>query len=224
MTAILVILTILIAVALDIAIMAFRRRGAPVHAGAAPQPMLEPRPPQGIFLHPSHSWLRITTDGTLRVGLDDFLTESLGDLQIVQLPGRGVRVKRGAPLATLRSGKREFTVVAPADGEVVSVNERVLANPTLLANDPYGVGWLVGLWTQDHQEAIRDLRIGAGAAAFLRAEVLRLVDFLTSNATPRVGLMLADGGLPSRGAVAGLDEEGWEGFRRGFLAVEKTKE
>lgn len=222
MTAVLVILTIVIAVGLDVALMAYRRRHGVAPAVLAPHAMLEPRPPQGVFLDPGHTWVRITTEGTLRIGLDEFLVEALGGVDAVRVPSRGTRVRRGDPLITVRVGGRELVVPAPANGEVMTTNERVMTSPYLLARDPYGVGWVVGLWTPDHQEAIRPLRIGAAAVGFLRAEMRRLVDFL-NGVTPSAGApVLADGGLPMNGAIRSLDADGWQAFQHEFLTAGRS--
>jgi glycine cleavage system H protein len=224
MTALLVILTIVVAVGLDVALMAYRRRRGMAPAAVAPRAMLEPRPPQGVFLDAAHSWVRITTEGTLRVGVDEFLIDALGEVEAVRVPGRGTRVKRGDPLITLRAGGRELVVPAPANGEVMTTNDRVVSSPYLLARDPYGIGWVVGLWTPDHQEAIRPLRIGAAAVGFLRAEMKRLVDFLNGLAMPQAVPVLADGGLPLHGAIRTIDKEGWDAFQNEFLTPIKAGE
>ena len=101
MTAILVILTILAFIGVDAVVMALRRHRVAVPMAMQLTPMLEPRPPQGIFLDPRHAWVRITTDGTLRVGIDDFLSEALGEVEAVEAPPRGAQVKRGDPLLKL---------------------------------------------------------------------------------------------------------------------------
>jgi len=217
MTAILVILTILVFIGVDAVVMAFRRRRAPAPLLQPAVAMLEPRPPQGIFLDPHHSWVRITADGTLRVGVDDFLTEAVGDIEAVEAPPRGVQVKRGDPLLTLRVKGKSLVVPAPTSGEVVAVNDHVTAQPWTVNRDPYGVGWVVALWTRDHHDAIKPLRIGTAAAAFLRAELQRLADFLTPTGTPATVPLLADGGVPRRGALAATDDEHWAAFQKEFL-------
>jgi glycine cleavage system H protein len=224
MTAVLVILTIVVAVGMDVALMAYRRRRGVVHAVAAPHAMLEPRPPQGVFLDSAHTWVRITTEGTLRVGIDEFLVEALGGVEAVRVPSRGTRVRRGDPLITLRIAGREMVVPAPANGEVMTMNDRVMASPYLLARDPYGIGWIVGLWTPDHQEAIRPLRIGAAAVGFLRSEMRRLVDFLSGVPVPQAAPVLADGGLPMNGALRSLDADRWEAFQHEFLTSDRKGE
>ena len=218
MTAILVILTILVFIGVDAVVMAVRRRHAPAPVMVPITPMLEPRPPQGIFLDPHHSWVRITGDGTLRVGIDDFLAEALGDVDGVEAPPRGAQIKRGEPLLKLRVKGKTLVVPAPASGEVVAVNDHVAAQPWTVSRDPYGVGWVVALWSRDQHEAIKPLRIGSAASAFLRQELQRLADFLTPAGTLATVPLLADGGIPRKGAVSALDEERWDAFQKEFLS------
>jgi glycine cleavage system H protein len=217
MAAILVILTIVVLLSIDAVILHMRRRRQPATAEAQLRPMLEPRPPQGIFVDRAHSWVRITTEGTLRIGIDDFLTEAIGEIESVQAPARGAQVQRGEPLLRLRVKGKEIVVPAPASGEVVSVNDHALAEPWAINRDPYGVGWVVSLWTRDHHEAIRPLRIGSAAAAFLRQEVQRLADFLVPTGTPSTVPVLADGGMPGKGVVGSLEEDRLKVFEQEFL-------
>jgi glycine cleavage system H protein len=217
MTAFLVILTILGFIGVDAVVMAFRRHRTEVPMAMQLAPMLEPRPPQGIFLDPMHAWVRITTDGTLRVGIDDFLSEALGEIEAVEAPPRGAQVKRGDPLLKLKVRGRSLVVSAPTPGEVVAVNDHALAQPWTVTRDPYGVGWVVALWTRDHHEAIKPLRIGSAATAFLRQEMQRLADFLTPAGTPATVPLLADGGVPGKGALASVDDARWDTFQKEFL-------
>jgi glycine cleavage system H protein len=223
MTAILVILTIVVFIAVDAMVMAFRRRRAPALVMQAVTPMLEPRPPQGTFLDPHHSWVRITADGTLRVGIDDFLAEAVGDVDAVEVPPRGAQIKRGEPLLKLQVKGKWLVVPSPTAGEVVAVNEHVIAQPWTVNRDPYGVGWAVALWTRDHHEAIKPLRIGSAATAFLRQELQRLADFLTPVGAPATVPLLADGGIPSRGALAAIGEERWQAFQKEFLTPSREE-
>lgn len=218
MVAILVVLTIVVAVAIDALIVARRRHAE----GALPLPvrgMAEPRPPQGIFLDAAHSWARITSDGSLRVGIDEFLAEAIGDVERVDVPARGTPVKRGDPLLRLRVKGREIVVPSPVNGEVLGRNDQVAERPWLVGRDPYGVGWMLAVWARDLQEAIKPLRVGAGVVGFLRQEMARLADFLAGPALRNAAVpALADGGVPRRGALADVDDAAWESFQKEFLA------
>lgn len=220
MAALLVVLTIVVAVAIDILIVSVRRRRGLVEVSPATA-MHEPRVPPGLFLDRSHSWARIAADGSLRVGVDDLLAEIVGEVEGVDMPEKGTQVDRGAPLFTLRLKGRELAVPAPASGEVVAVNPHVVAQPWSIGRDPYGVGWVAAIWVRDHQEAIRPLRIGASATGFLRAEFQRFVDFLTRTATPAEAAVLADGGVPFRGVGTRLSPEQWDAFRAEFVETGK---
>ncbi len=221
MTAILVVLTIIAFATVDLVVMARRRRqqqnSQPVPVAEEWVAMREPRLPYGLFLDNAHSWMRIIPDGKLRLGIDDFLSEAIGRIDEVTLPAQGEKVARGDPLMTLHIGKQKLVVPSPVSGEVVAVNDLVLIDPKAAVVDPYGLGWFVDLWTHDHKEAIRPLNLGTGAVAFLRQEYHRLLEFLTTSASPGTVTVLADGGLPRRGAVASLQSPDWEAFQKQFI-------
>jgi hypothetical protein len=75
----------------------------------------------------------------------------------------------------------------------------------------------VTLRPRDHKEALAPLHVGNGAVGLLRAELEHVVDFLVQTVAPGESALLADGGLPRRGALAELDDEGWQAFQRRFL-------
>lgn len=220
MTALLVALTVVVLLAVEGVLLYRRRRlGAPRSAETI-EAVREPRPPFGLFVDEGHAWLQLHPDGTLHVGVDDFLTEVVGEVTALEVAKIGTKLQRGDPLLTLRCGARQLVVGAPAAGEVTAVNDRVLRSPTTVVADPYGLGWVVALWARDHKEAIQPLHVGGGALAFLRNELGRLVDLLaTSSAT--TAPLLADGGLPRRGALSGLPEETWRAFQDQFLATRR---
>lgn len=220
MTALLVILMIAVLISLDVLVVVRRRRRR-VPAPLQLNPMRAPLLPHGLFLDPAHGWVRLHSDGTLRVGIDDFLAEALGRIDEIQLPPAGSSVARGEPLMTLRVGQRRLSVPAPATGEVRSLNLEAVNCPGLVLADPYGLGWLVGIWARDQKEAIAPLQVGNGAIAHLRGEFERLLDFLTT-ASPASGapaLVMAGRGLPLRGAVSALSDQGWAAFQEQFLGL-----
>ena len=101
MVALFVILTLVVALAVDSWVLARQRRTTAVVAPAPLVAMKVPQPPQGIVLDAAHTWLRITSDGRLRVGIDDFLAEAVGPIEKVEVPAQGTTIERGSPLFTL---------------------------------------------------------------------------------------------------------------------------
>lgn len=88
-----------------------------------------------------HEWL--TLDGDVAtVGITEHASTQLGDLVFVELPKIGTTLKKGAGAAVVESVKVASDVFAPLDGEVVEVNDAVVADPALVNGDPLGKGWL----------------------------------------------------------------------------------
>ena len=223
MVALLVILTIVLALAVDSWVLARERRTAAVPAPTPLVAMKVPQPPQGIFLDAAHTWLRITSDGRLRVGIDDFLAEAVGQVDRVEVPAQGTTIERGSPLFTLFVKGRKLVVPSPAAGTVMSANDKALRDPSAVVRDPYGAGWVASLWTRDHHAAISPLRIGAAATHFLREELHRLADFMVPTRVHATVPVMADGGLPGKGAAANLDDESWQTFAREFVNAPAEK-
>ena len=219
MVALAVILTIVVALAIDSVVLARQRQAAAAQAPLPIVAMKVPQPPQGVFLDTAHTWLRITSDGRLRVGIDDFLAEAVGPLDRVEVPPQGTTIERGAPLFTLFVKGRKLVVPSPASGTVMSANDKALRDPSSVAKDPYGAGWVASLWTRDHHAAISPLRIGAAATHFLRDELHRLADFMVPSRIHATVPVMADGGLPGKGAAASLDDQAWDDFARQFVSL-----
>ncbi len=139
MVAILVVLTIVLFVAADLAVQRVRaRRAAPAKAaaGASPTdlilPGLQPERfalPAGLFFHPGHTWVNLLFSGHVKVGVDDFLQKLLGRVDAITLPPQGVEVKAGEPFAVLHQGARRLALVAPVSGVVAAVNAELAKAP-----------------------------------------------------------------------------------------------
>jgi glycine cleavage system H protein len=72
-------------------------------------------------------------------------TAMAGKLVAFTPKGVGKDVKAGKSCATVESGKWVGPAKTAAAGQVVAVNEAVVATPSLANDDPYGNGWLIVL-------------------------------------------------------------------------------
>ncbi|WP_034268404.1 glycine cleavage system protein GcvH [Haloechinothrix halophila] len=97
--------------------------------------------PEHLKYTEEHEWLSLDGD-VATVGVTDFAQDSLGDIVFVELPDQGDKITAGEPCGELESTKSVSELYAPADGEVVAVNEAVRDTPELVNSDPYGEGWL----------------------------------------------------------------------------------
>ena len=216
MAAVLVLLTVVLFIAGQ-ALLGRLRSGAAT-GQAVPTAFGALHLPRGVFVDGSHTWVRLASEGELRVGLDEFLVQALGGVDRVEVVPPAAHVERGEPLATLWRRGRRVTVPSPVSGTVITVNRRALDDTRAIVADPYAGGWLAAVWPVEHGEALKPLRVGDRAVRWLEGEVRRFVEFLAHRTTPSlVGVTLPDGAHPVVGAAVLLDDEAWEEFRREFV-------
>jgi len=91
-----------------------------------------------------HEWVLLDGD-VATVGITDFAADKLGDVVFVELPGAGSGVIAGDVCGEIESTKSVGELYAPLTGEVVEVNDEVVADPSLVNSAPYEAGWLVKL-------------------------------------------------------------------------------
>lgn len=89
-----------------------------------------------------HEWARLEDD-KVRIGLDDYAQDQLGDIVFVELPQAGDTFKKGEVFATVESVKAVSECYMPVGGKIVSVNNDLEESPELVNNSPYGDGWFV---------------------------------------------------------------------------------
>ncbi len=98
------------------------------------------------------TWAKDNGDGTYTVGITSVASAMAGRLVAYTPKKVGRTVKRRRSVATIESGKWVGPVPAPFSGEIVEVNEKLKANPSLANDDPYGEGWIVKLKPTDPSE------------------------------------------------------------------------
>ena len=231
MVPILVLVTIITCLTLDYFAerAALRRaaRASPALAEGMPQPVsvLAPeeltRVPAGVFVGPGHAWMELEPAGTVRVGVDRVPLTLLGGLEAVAAAPAGTEVRCGEPVATLRRGARTVAVKSPVDGVVTAANPLATANPARIAQEPFGLGWLVRLEPRELGAALRRLAVAEEAKGYLREQLSRLRDFLVGlSMAGRESLATAtlpDGGLPVEGLAERLSEEDWRELAERFF-------
>jgi glycine cleavage system H protein len=92
----------------------------------------------------SHEWVSLEGD-VATVGITQFAVEQLTDLVYVELPAIGKPVRATESFGEVESVKAVSDLYAPVPGEVVAVNSEIQADPSKIAQDPYGGGWLIKL-------------------------------------------------------------------------------
>jgi len=175
--------------------------------------------PEGVYLAGGHSWLRPQAHGELALGADALVGYALGRVGSVILPRVGAWLKKGDPLFHLALEGGVLTVSAPVSGEVVAVNDRLKERPGLVAEEPYGNGWVCALAPACLEKESRGMLVGSQAAAWLDREFHRYREFLSAQAAHdlALGATSQDGGLPAPGCLAHFDPGVWSAFQQQFL-------
>ena len=82
-------------------------------------------------------------ENLVRIGISEFAVDQLGDIVFVDLPEEGTQIIKGESFGSVESVKAVEDMYAPVSGEIIHINNSVLASPEELQNDPHGEGWLL---------------------------------------------------------------------------------
>jgi glycine cleavage system H protein len=95
-----------------------------------------------------HEWLRVEGDLVV-VGITEHAATQLGDVVFVELPEPETMVAEGDEVCVIESVKAASDILAPVDGEIVEVNEKLTDNPGLVNEDPTGAAWFFKMRLDD---------------------------------------------------------------------------
>jgi glycine cleavage system H protein len=107
--------------------------------------------PQDLLYTKTHEWVKIEGNKA-KVGITDFAQHEITDVVHIELPEVGRAVKKEQNAAVIESVKSAFDIYAPVSGKIVEVNDKVLGNPELVNNSPYGDGYLFVIEFSDEKE------------------------------------------------------------------------
>ena len=88
-----------------------------------------------------HEWA-LEQGGVIRVGIDDYAQDRLGEVVFVELPEVGTTVSRGDTLSSVESVKAVSEIYCPVSGEITAVNGALEDAPELINTDCYAEGWI----------------------------------------------------------------------------------
>lgn len=115
-----------------------------------------------------HEWIRVDGDiGT--VGISDFAQAQLGDVVFVELPEVGKVIGPGEEAAVVESVKAASEIYSPVGGEVIEINEALVAQPGTVNEAAEGEGWFFKLKLADLAE-LEDLMDNDDYASYAKQE------------------------------------------------------
>lgn len=98
--------------------------------------------PDDLRYAEDHEWAR-SEGGNIRIGIDDYAQDQLGDIVYVDLPQVGDTFSKGEEFGSVESVKAVSELYLPVGGEVIEINTKLEDSPELVNGSPYGDGWMV---------------------------------------------------------------------------------
>ena len=105
-------------------------------------------PRSGFLFNENDCWAYVVGHRA-RIGVADYVQQSLSDIMFVTPPAIGARIEQFGEMGTIESGKAVFEIVAPFTGTVTAVNEALASSPELINEDPYAKGWIAEMELAD---------------------------------------------------------------------------
>jgi glycine cleavage system H protein len=116
--------------------------------------------PEELRYHAEHDWARIEGDEAT-LGVTWYAQDALGELVHYEPPDVGANVAKDSSYGEVESVKAVSDLIAPLSGEILEVNEKVVAEPETVNDDPYGDGWLVRIRLANPSEVDQLLDVAA---------------------------------------------------------------
>ena len=101
-------------------------------------------PKEGFLFNENDCWAYVSGN-VARVGVTDFVQQSLSDIIFCSPPTVGAEIEQFGELGTIESGKTVFELVSPVSGKIITVNEALVSTPELINKNPYIEGWIADI-------------------------------------------------------------------------------
>lgn len=180
--------------------------------------------PKGLYFDKTHTWAYMKKNGTVKIGIDDFLQHVTGPLTRIELKQVGEKIKKGEHLLTIIQKGKQLNIYSPITGTITSTNKSLLSNATLLNSAPFTDGFIYTVEPTNWLLELQFMNMAEKYTIWLKSEYLRLRDFFATAVrihAPAFAIVLQDGGVLRDGILAELGPEVWEDFQITFMDVNK---
>jgi len=116
-------------------------------------------------------WFREHGDGSIIVGMTAVAMAMAGELVAVTPKKVGRSIRPGKSCATIESGKWVGPAKLACGGEVLEINEDLVATPSNANDDPYGNGWMLRVAPSEWDSIQGDLVTGDAIPAAYEAKM-----------------------------------------------------
>lgn len=152
---------------------------------------------QGLYLHPSHLWVRRIEGQKWRVGVDKLLAYILPPPTKLELDDLNKDVFQDQVFGKILTQAGTVFLTVPISGRLVQKNSRLAQHPELVQQDPDGEGWLAMIEWFQKQSELEKCYSGLAGKRFLEEEAQHLKFLLKHRGieVDQIGNTLRDGGV-----------------------------
>jgi len=200
-----------------------RRKGFPLQESVYTGPAINEdqlKVSPGLYYDKTHTWAFMEKDGTVVVGIDDFLQRVTGPLTRVKMKFPGERVKKGKQAVSIIQDGKQLDISAPVSGTIKEQNTRLSTDSSLINSSPYSEGWVYKIEPANWFKEVQFLLMGNHYRKWLKKEIQRLKEFFAESIkTQDAGYVqvLQDGGELKENILKDLGPETWEDFQTNFI-------
>ena len=118
----------------------------------------EPPLSKDLYCIPDHCWAKVEGDGTVRIGVHDIFLMTIKDISSIDFPYENEKVGQGdACLWVVDASGNLHRMWSPVSGRVISINEELKEDYSLVMRDPYGSGWLLLIKPASLEDDLKNL-------------------------------------------------------------------
>lgn len=107
--------------------------------------------PQDLRYLDSHEYVRVEGE-IATIGISAYAIDQLGDIVFLELPEVNEEIEVGQSFGNIESVKAVEDLYPPVSGTVIERNDSLIDSPELIADDPYGDGWLLKVRIKDEND------------------------------------------------------------------------
>lgn len=192
-------------------------------SGAFPDTVIDA--PSGYLYDKTHTWAFMEKDGNIRIGIDDFLMHTTGEITRVKMRSSGEELRKGEPFISIVQYGKQLDILSPISGTIISANADLNQNSSLLNSSPYTEGWIYIIETPNWIKEVTSFLMIDSYKAWIKNEIYRLKHFFSSTEQIKVEgqlqFIIQDGGEINDKPLENYGPIIWEEFQRNFINQKK---
>lgn len=127
--------------------------------------------PAGIFVDQYHTWVNVEMNGTVRIGIDDFVRKIIGSFEEVILPKTNQKINKGELVFSLRHKTNTINFSSPISGTITLLNSEHIEHPDWIVAKPLELSWMCCIEPTNLSEELHFLKIGESAVNWYKDEL-----------------------------------------------------